>query len=154
MILKEKNPFFLSSSPLFSYPPFLPSSFLPFPPFGPFCPPFLPSSFLFLPFNIVLQISKHPFQMLAWNQRMNSALYLYGVLRSPNILINSIASHFLFFPTLLLFDLNVIYIQRSTWKLSSLCQLKRIYFVFYEIFATDQVSSVSKSASHFSVDGI
>lgn len=32
--------------------------------------------------------------------------------------------------------------------------LKRVYSVFYEIFAADQVSSISKFPNHFPVDGI
>lgn len=85
----------------FSLSPLLP----PFLPFHFSCPPFFPplllsfiSSLFFLPFNIVLQINKAPYQMLAWSQRISSDLYLYGVIRSPKILINAIASHFLFFP--------------------------------------------------------
>lgn len=115
----------------FSLSPLLP----PFLPFHFSCPPFFPSlllsfisSLFFLPFNIVLQINKAPYQMLAWSQRISSDLYLYGVIRSPKILINAIASHFLFFPFFLLFHLNVIYRQKSNWKLPSLCQFKKSLF--------------------------
>ena len=60
----------------------------------------------------------------------------------------------LFFPTLLLFHLNVIYRQKVIESYPVFVNFKRVYSVFYKTFAADRVSSISKLPRHFSIDGI
>lgn len=99
---------------------------------SPFLPSFLsPFSLLF---NIILCINKYSYQILVWSQRISFHPYLYRIIESPKILINDpyYCNCFSFlFPTFLLFHLNVIYIQKSNWKLSSLCQLKKEFVLYF-----------------------